>query len=146
MLYSKPESPRRTHADSATVCHRAPCSLASLIRVMADDGLSMNARNVRMLLRPGMMIKRWLGLLMLSVILLSLALAMGAAWIYRHYDVPSQLQGFVRHITLQFIPHPRREIIVFGVGVFLLGFALVRLSRSLIAPLLAREPSGRALA
>lgn len=106
----------------------------------------MNARNVRMLLRPGMMIKRWLALVLLSFILLSLALAMAATWMYRHYAVPAQFQGFVRKATLQFIPHPWRELIVFAVGVFLLGFALVRLSRSLIGPLLAREPSGRALA
>jgi uncharacterized cofD-like protein len=106
----------------------------------------MNARNFRMMLRPGMMIKRWLALLMISVVLLSLALAMGAAWVYRHYDVPGQFQGFVRYVTLQVIPHPWREIIVFVVGLFLLGFSIVRLSRSLIGPLLAGDPGGRALA
>ena len=52
----------------------------------------MKARNVRIWLRPGMMIKRWVGLFMLSVILTSLALAMPAAWVYRNYAFPHRLE------------------------------------------------------
>ena len=106
----------------------------------------MKARNVRIWLRPGMMIKRWVGLFMLSVILTSLALAMAAAWVYRNYAFPDQLEGIVQSLTLQFIPHPYREIMILSAGLLLLGLSIWRLSHSLISPLMAHDQSGRALA
>ncbi|MDQ4099709.1 MAG: hypothetical protein M3121_04350, partial [Chloroflexota bacterium] len=93
----------------------------------------MKARNVRIWLRPGMMIKRWVGLFMLSVILTSLALAMAAAWVYRNYAFPDRLEGLVQSLTLQFIPHPYREILILSAGLLLLGLSIWRLSHSLIS-------------
>lgn len=106
----------------------------------------MSNHSLRMWLRPGMKIKRWLGLLMLAIVITSLALAMGAAWIYEHYHVPSALQGSVEIITLQFIPHPWRGLLILGAGLSLLGFAVWKLSHSVFTPLLKEITSGRSVA
>ncbi len=106
----------------------------------------MNARSFRIWLRPGMRIKRWVALFMLSVILTSLALAMVAAWVYQNYAFPGGLEGIVQRLTLQFIPHPYREALLLAGGLLLLGFSIWRLSRSLILPLMAGDQSGRDLA
>ncbi|CAN5833205.1 YvcK family protein [soil metagenome] len=106
----------------------------------------MKSRTFRIWLRPGLMIKRWIALFMLAIILTSLALAMGAAWIYRNFDFPDWLEGPVQTLTLQFIPHPWREALLLAGGLAFLGFAIWRLSMSLLAPLLAIDPSGRPFA
>lgn len=106
----------------------------------------MKSRTLRIWLRPGLMIKRWIALFMLAIILTSLALAMGAAWIYRNFAFPDWLEGPVQTLTLQFIPHPRREALLLAGGLAFLGFAIWRLSMSLLAPLLAIDPSGRPFA
>lgn len=106
----------------------------------------MNARTFRMWLRPGMMIKRWVALFMIAVILTSLALAMFAAWLYARYDFPGNIQGLVKWLTLQFISHPYREVLILVVGLSLLGYALWKLSHALISPLLELESTGRAFA
>ncbi|CAA9526176.1 MAG: FIG002813: LPPG:FO 2-phospho-L-lactate transferase like, CofD-like [uncultured Thermomicrobiales bacterium] len=92
-----------------------------------------------------MLIKRWLALFMLSVTVTSLALAMALAWVYRSYDFPSPTQDLVRGLTLQFVPHPFREVIVLIAGVGLLATSFWGLSRSLIVPLMAGSPAGRDL-
>ncbi|MDQ3442333.1 MAG: YvcK family protein [Chloroflexota bacterium] len=106
----------------------------------------MNRRTFRMWLRPGMKIKRWMALVVFSIVLTSLALAMAAAWVYENYSVPPGLQGFVEAITLQFIPHPWRGLILLGGGLLLFGFALLKLSNSLLSPLLKEITSGRTVA
>lgn len=106
----------------------------------------MNTRTFRMWLRPGMMIKRWVALFMIAVILTSLALAMLAAWLYDRYDFPGNVQGLVEWLTLQFIPHPYRELLLLLGGLAILGYAILKLSHALISPLLAHEPTGRAFA
>jgi uncharacterized cofD-like protein len=83
-----------------------------------------------------MLIKRWIALLILSVCLVGLALAMGLAWIYREYDFPDQASGFVRAITLQWIDHPWREIIILAIGIPVLFIAIRSLTRSLLDPLM----------
>jgi uncharacterized cofD-like protein len=106
----------------------------------------MNRRTFRMWLRPGMKIKRWIALFMVAVVLTSLAVAMAAAWVYEHYSVPSRFQDTVQVLTLQFIPHPWRGLFLLGGGLLLLGFALWKLSRSVISPLLNEITSGRSVA
>lgn len=93
-----------------------------------------------------MLIKRWVALFMLSIILTSLALAMGLAWIYRNYAFPQQTTDLVRTLTLQFIPHPYREILILIFGAALLSFSFWRLSQSVLKPLMAQTTSGLALA
>lgn len=104
----------------------------------------MNSRTLRMWLRPGMMIKRWIALFMLATIITSLGLAMGLAWIYEKYNFPKRIQPYVEWLTLQPVPHPWREIFIVGIGLVFLTITIWKLSRSLIAPLLAEDTSGRA--
>lgn len=97
-------------------------------------------------LRPGMLIKRWVGLLVLSVTLMGLGLAMALAWLYRNVAFPSFTTDVVRVVTLQFIPHPYREIIILAVAIALLVAAAKGLSQSLLVPLMERSSRGQALA
>lgn len=106
----------------------------------------MNARTFRIWLRPGIRVKRWIGLFMLAIILTSLALAMFATWIYRTYTVPEPLGGPVSWLTLQPVPDPWRAVIVLVAGVVFLGFAFYRLSNSVLSPLLAANPDARPFA
>ena len=106
----------------------------------------MKNTTIRMWLRPGMQIKRWVALCMLAVVLTSLAIAMGLAWLYENYQVPSALQDAVRIVTLQDIPHPLRGIILLAAGVLLFAFALWKISHSLFSPLLKEITSGRSVA
>ena len=75
--------------------------------------------------------------MIVSVCLVGLALAMGLAWIYREYDFPGQFGDLVHVITLQWIAHPYRELVILLVSVPVLFFAIRRLSRSLLDPLVA---------
>jgi len=93
-----------------------------------------------------MHIKRWVGLFMLSIISMSLALAMGLAWIYRHYEFPERLTGVVQTVTLQFISHPYREIVILTVGIGLLVYSFVKMSGAVLRPLLAQTTGNLALA
>lgn len=103
----------------------------------------MNTRNLRMWLKPGMQVKRWLALLMLGLIVLSLGLAMGAAWIYNNFNFPKKLQPYVEWLTLQHIGHPWRELLIAAIGGAVFLFTLYKLSTSLIAPVLAANNTGR---
>ncbi|HUG15213.1 MAG TPA: gluconeogenesis factor YvcK family protein [Thermomicrobiales bacterium] len=101
---------------------------------------------LRTWLRPGMLVKRWILVLFGGLVMTSLAMAMGLAWIYRNYDFPSSTATIVQTVTLQFIPHPYREVLVIAVGI---GFVLVgffQLSRSLLSPFLDQRPGSPALA
>ncbi len=101
---------------------------------------------LRTWLRPGMLIKRWILLLACGVVLTSLGLAMGLAWIYRNYDFPHEVSGVVRTVTLQFIPHPYREALMISVGSLLTVLGFWQLSRSLLAPFLDQRADRRGLA
>src|SRR5688572_8836690 len=85
-------------------------------------------------LRPGMMIKRWIIMLSAGIVITSLSIAMGLAWIYRNYEFPASTTTFVQFITLQFIPHPWREIVVLVPGAAFILVGLFQLSRSLLSP------------
>ncbi|MCC6628129.1 MAG: YvcK family protein [Chloroflexi bacterium] len=67
---------------------------------------------------------------------------MGLAWIYRNIDFPTGVTDLVQTLTLQFIPHPYREIVIGLPGLLLVVYAAYRLSRSLLAALLPEEPTG----
>lgn len=101
---------------------------------------------LRTWLRPGMFVKRWILLLMGGLVLTSLAMAMALAWVYRNYHFPERFTHFVQTVTLQFIPHPYREIVMLvgGAGFVLFGF--YQLSRSLLAPFWDGVPAGQGLA
>lgn len=101
---------------------------------------------LRTWLRPGMFVKRWIILLALGVVTTSLGLAMGLAWIYRNYDFPQRVSGLVQAVTLQFIPHPYRELLMVSVGSVLTIVGFWQLSRSLLAPFLDQRADRRGLA
>lgn len=103
----------------------------------------MNSRTLRMWLKPGMQVKRWLALLVLAMIVVSLGLSMAATWIYDNFNFPKKLQPYVEWLTLQNIGHPWREILIVVLGGTILVFTLYKLSTSLIAPVLAANTSGR---
>ncbi|MYB77379.1 MAG: YvcK family protein, partial [Chloroflexi bacterium] len=81
---------------------------------------------------PGMHVKRWIALLIIGFMALSLACAMALAWVYRNVDFVQPFSEPVQAATLQFIPHPYREILVGSVGLFLTILAIWKLSASLM--------------
>jgi uncharacterized cofD-like protein len=97
-------------------------------------------------LRPGMMIKRWIIMLSAGIVITSLSIAMGLAWIYRNYEFPASTTTFVQIITLQFIPHPYREIVVIIPGFALILIGLYQLSRSLLSPFMDQRTGSSGLA
>src|SRR5688572_24476612 len=102
----------------------------------ATCGGEMELRSWRTWLRPGMLIKRWVILAMVGIIVISLGLAMGLAWAYRsYYWQLESTSGVVRFLTLQFIPHPYRELVLIVPGIAMLGFGLWKLGHAVIGPI-----------
>ena len=83
-------------------------------------------------LYPGMHVKRWIVLLLVGFMTFALAGAMALAWVYRNFAVPEPFTDPVKVVTLQFIPHPFREILVGSVGLFLIVLAIWKLNASLM--------------
>ncbi len=92
---------------------------------------------MRKWLRVGMRVKRYLLALALGITFTSLAIAMALATLYRNVAFPGYSTDVVRAITLQFIPHPWRELTVAMFGFLVIGVSIVYLSRSLFMPLIA---------
>jgi uncharacterized cofD-like protein len=93
-----------------------------------------------------MLVKRWIVTLFAGIVMTSLAMAMALAWIYRNYSFPSSTARIVQNVTLQFIPHPFRELLVIGVGLVFLLYGFFQLSRSLLSPFLDQRADGQGLA
>jgi uncharacterized cofD-like protein len=111
----------------------------------------MELRSWRTWLRPGMLIKRWMILAMVGIIVISLGLAMGLTWAYRNYYWQLEsTSGAVRFLTLQFIPHPYRELVLIVPGAAMLCFGLWKLGHAVIGPILAltsvRQPISQIVA
>ena len=96
-------------------------------------------------LYPGMNVKRWLLLLAVGVVCFSLAVAMGLAWVYRNVEFPAEVTDLVQTLTLQFIPHPYRELVIGIPGLLVLLYAIYRLSQSILTAVLPAEPAGQRL-
>ncbi len=92
------------------------------------------------------MIKRWIIMLSAGIVTTSLSIAMGLAWIYRNYEFPSSTTYFVQLITLQFIPHPYREMVVLVPGATFILVGLYQLSRSLLSPFMDQRAGSPGLA
>jgi uncharacterized cofD-like protein len=89
-------------------------------------------------LTPGLEIKRWLLLLMLSELVLVLGAAYALKEIYQSATLPHQFY----YITLQFWPYWARAT-VFGIlGVGLLAFSYVKLTQSVLGPFLPGVNAG----
>jgi uncharacterized cofD-like protein len=87
-------------------------------------------------LYPGMRIKRWLFLLSVGLVLVSLGLAYVLVHLYRTQPFPD----FVSSLTLQFIDRPIRGFIFLIAGAAVLVLAFWRLNESLISAVM---PNGR---
>lgn len=83
-------------------------------------------------LYPGMHVKRWIVLLMLGFMAFALAGAMFLAWVYRTFSVPEPFTDPVQTITLQFIPHPFRELLVGSIGLTITVLAIWKFYASLM--------------
>src|SRR5947199_247468 len=83
-------------------------------------------------LTPGLQIKRWLLLLMISELVLVLGVAYALKEIYQTAHLPS---GFY-YITLQFLPYWARAIVfgIFGVGLLVVSY--LKLTQSVLGPFL----------
>jgi len=87
------------------------------------------------LLRPGMQIKRWVLLLAVGVVLLSLGLAYILVHLYRTQPFP-EVAGVV---TLQFIDRPVRGVLFIAIGFAFGVVAVLRLHQSLLAAFVGRR-------
>lgn len=83
--------------------------------------------------RPGMHVKRWLILLMLGIVLVSLGLAFVLRQLYTEMVLPPAFY----FLTLQFFSRPVRAVILGSVGVLVIAFALVQINRSVLIPFLS---------
>ena len=83
-------------------------------------------------LTPGLQIKRWLVLLMVS----ELVLVLGVAYALKELYQTAHLPGFFFYLTLQFLPYWARAIIfgIFGVGLLLVSY--LKLTQSILGPFL----------
>src|SRR5881296_4061002 len=83
-------------------------------------------------LTPGLQIKRWLLLLMVS----ELVLVLGVAYALKELYQTAHLPGFFFYLTLQFLPYWARAIIfgIFGVGLLLVSY--LKLTQSILGPFL----------
>ena len=89
--------------------------------------------------RPGMHVKRWLGLLVLGLTCVALGIAFFLLQIYRTQPFPE----WVRYVTLQPIDRPWRGVLFLGAGVAAIAAAIVQLNRSLFAAIQPPYESGR---
>ncbi|HET6316069.1 MAG TPA: hypothetical protein VFG86_06405, partial [Chloroflexota bacterium] len=79
------------------------------------------------LLRPGLHVKRWVGVLLLGLVVISLGIGYAATELYRTVDVPA----WVGIVTLQFLPLLVRAILFLAIGIGLCVVGVMGLYRSL---------------
>src|SRR5437868_5408184 len=89
-------------------------------------------------LTPGLQIKRWLLLLMLSELVLVLGVAYALKQLYEAATLPAQFY----YITLQFLPYWGRAVIFGVLGVGLLVFSYLKLTQSVLGPFLPGVNAG----
>src|SRR5438270_12129152 len=92
----------------------------------------MNPRVVRWF-TPGLHVKRWLGLLILGMVIISL----GIGYALRNvYSSGIRFPGITYYLTLQFIPYFVRAALFGILGVSVILFALYTLTQSVLGPFL----------
>ncbi|MFN2451074.1 MAG: uridine diphosphate-N-acetylglucosamine-binding protein YvcK [Candidatus Dormibacteria bacterium] len=104
-------------------------------------GSYRSRENLVRLLTPGLRVKRWGLLLLLSFVLMSLAVG----YVLRDAYTTVRFPGFVGVLTLQFLPRLVRALLIGGLALAMFGVSVFMLSRSVIAPLLAGGPPERNL-
>ncbi len=83
-------------------------------------------------LYPGMGVKRWLVLLMAGLLLLSIGASFFYVQAYRSVDFGAA-SPIAYSVTLQFLPHWVRGLLLVSVGLGAVGLAVFRLNQSLIS-------------
>ena len=98
--------------------------------------------NLRRWLRPGIGVKRWLGVAFLGLTGLALAGALAIRALYREVDVHGPAQALISLITLQFLSYWVRAAVVLGLGIFLFAYGSYRVVGALLGPFTesAEEP------
>jgi hypothetical protein len=98
--------------------------------------------NLRRWLRPGIGVKRWLGVAFVGLMALALAGALAIRQLYREVDVDGPVQALIYVLTLQFLPYWVRAAALLGLGVLLFGYGSYRVVRALLGPFTesAEEP------
>lgn len=86
-------------------------------------------------LYPGMGVKRWLILLALGLLLLSLGVSFFYVQVYRTLEFTGAASPIAYSLTLQFLPHWLRGLLLGAAGVGCVALAVYRLSRSLVTAL-----------
>ncbi|MBI2864403.1 MAG: YvcK family protein [Chloroflexi bacterium] len=98
--------------------------------------LEFNWENALKWLIPGMRVKRWLLLLIIGIVIISLGFAYFLREVYESYTFPNT----VYYVTLQFLNRYVRGAIFLLGGVGLVAMAILRLNRSVLS---AFVPEGR---
>ncbi|HQU35305.1 MAG: Gluconeogenesis factor [Anaerolineales bacterium] len=91
---------------------------------------------------PGLGIKRWFLFIMAGITLLGVGLAMLLLDLYRTDSTNETLLAILSYASLRFLPRILRILVFGGIGLWLVGYGIVRLNRSLLRPYLR---SGRIL-
>jgi uncharacterized cofD-like protein len=91
----------------------------------------MNPRVARWF-TPGLHVKRWLGLLMIGMVLISL----GIGYALRNFYAVVTFPGFTYYLTLQFLNRYVRAALFAALGVGIILFALYKLTQSVLGPFL----------
>lgn len=84
-------------------------------------------------LYPGLGVKRWLVLLALGLLLLSLGVSFFYVEIYRAIEFPGGVSSLARAATLQFLPRWLRGLLLGAAGIGCVATAVYRLSKSLVS-------------
>lgn len=84
-------------------------------------------------LYPGMGVKRWLALLAMGLFLVSLGVSYFYVQIYRAVEFPGAVSPIAYALTLQFLPHWLRGLLLGSAGIACVAVAVLRLSRSLVS-------------
>lgn len=84
-------------------------------------------------LYPGLGVKRWLVLLVLGLFLLSLGVSFFYVQIYRTVELPGAVSPIAYALTLQFLPHWLRGLLLGTAGIACVAMAVFRLSKSLVS-------------
>jgi uncharacterized cofD-like protein len=89
-------------------------------------------RNLRLWLLPGMHIKRWLALLTLGLLLVSIGLAVAVRAIYVALPKDAKIDDPLSTAALKGLGDPWREILIIGLGLIVAVAALMMVSKSVL--------------
>lgn len=90
---------------------------------------------------PGLNVKRWLILLLASIVMVSLAVG----YVLRDAYSTVRFPGWVGVLTLQFVPRSGRAFVFAGVGVGILCLSFYKLGQSILGPFLPGRQTQRSL-